>query len=242
MKAIYWVIGVSAAAIGVFIYLMLGDTQKSIPKIKLSYFVDEKEIAESIVKRLDQELKQNNFFWVGIEPDKMEQLEVVLQLKEGLEKKQVFQTVIVDHELNLKKEWLEKFKAVEVISVKENLKDVANLIGDMEKKNQRYLLLTASIYSTSVIQKNQIRQIKALRDIHPITFSLAYFPIRSELEGNMLFGCNTEDHAGTAGWGCLIANKSRFIRRKIDEKNQKPWLGAMDLIGEKDYMVLLYKK
>lgn len=242
MKAIYWVIGVSVVGIGVFVYLMLGDTQKSVPKIQLSYFVDEKEIAESITKRLEQEISKSNAFWVGVEPGKNEQLEVAVQLKNELAKKQVFNTVIIDQELNLSKEWLEKFQTVEVTSVKENLNALADLLSNLEKNKQRYFLLTASIYSTASIKKNQIHQMQELKGIQPTTFSFAYFPIRTELEGNMLFSCSTEDHAGTADWGCAVANKARFVRRKVNEKNEKPWIGVMDLIGENDYMILTYKK
>ena len=57
----------------------------------------------------------------------------------------------------------------------------------------------------------------------------------------MLFPCVTEDHAGTALWGCTVVNKARFTRRKIDTKNTKPWIGLMDLTGENDYMLLLKK-
>lgn len=242
MKAIYYVISVSLAAIAVFIYLLLGDTQKSVPKITLSYFVDEKEIAESIVKRLDQEIAKANAFWVGIEPGKIEQLEVAFQLKAEIEKKQGFVTVIADQELGLSKDWLEKFKTVEVVGLKENVKELAQLLGDLEKKNQRYFLLTASLYSTAAIKKNQIHQIKEIQPIHPMTFSFAFFPIKSEFEKQMLFSCFAEDSSGTADWGCMVANKARFMRRRVNEKNPKPWIGAMDLIGEYDYMVLLYKK
>lgn len=242
MKAIYYVIAVTAVAIGVFIYLMLGDTQRSVPKIKLSYFADEKSIVQSITESLNPELALMNYFWVGIEPGKAEQIEVALQLKQDLEQKAAFSTVIVDQELGLAKEWLEKFGAVEVVLLKENLKDVANLLGDLESRQQRYFLLTASIYSTALIQKNQIHQAKQIKPIQPMTFSFAYFPIHAEDEKNMLFPCRTEDHSGTSEWGCAVANKSRFMRRRINKKNEKPWIGAMDLIGDKDYMVLLYKK
>lgn len=242
MKAIYYVIGVSMAAIGVFIYILLGDTQKSVPKIKLSYFTGEKEIAESVIKRLEQEISQTNSYWIGVEPGKSEQLEVALQLKSELEKKQNFITVLVDQELDLSKEWIEKFKAVELISIKENVKVLAQLLGDLEKNKQSYFVLTASIYSTAAIKQNQIHQVKQISPISPMTFSFGYFPITADLEASMLFPCITEDHSGTSEWGCMVANKARFIRRKIDEKNEKPWIGAMDLIGEKDYMLLLYKK
>ncbi len=242
MKAIYWVIGVAVVGITLFIYVLLGDMQKTVPKIKLSYFKDEQEIAQSINKILYPEIVKNSSFWVGVEPEKPEQLQVILQLKEDLEKIKPFTTVILDSELKLSKEWTEKLKAVEVVSIKENLQAAADLLIKLEKNNENYFLITANIYSNSMIKKNQIHQIKELQPIRPMTFSFAYFPIKTELEKNMLFSCDTEDHAGISDWSCAVANKARFSRRRIDANNPKAWIGLMDLIGEKDYMILLYKK
>jgi hypothetical protein len=242
MKAIYWVIAVAVVGIVSFIYILLGDTQKTIPKIKLSYFVDEKEIAQSIDKRLAQEIAQNNFFWIGVEPGKTEQLEVVLKMKAELEKTKPFRTVILDKELELPQAWIEKFKAIEVVSVKESLSAMGELFAQFEKNKERYLLITASLYSSPLVKKNQLNQMKEKYKIWPMTFSLAYFPVTAELEKEMLFPCLTEDHSGVSDWGCVVVNKARFTRRKVDEQNPKAWIGLMDLIGEKDYMVLLRKK
>jgi hypothetical protein len=242
MKAIYWVIAVAVVGIVSFIYILLGDTQKTIPKIKLSYFVDEKEIAQSIDKRLAQEIAQNNFFWIGVEPGKTEQLEVVLKMKAELEKTKPFRTVILDKELELPQAWIEKFKAIEVVSVKESLSAMGELFAQFEKNKERYLLITASLYSSPLVKKNQLNQMKEKYKIWPMTFSLAYFPVTAELEKEMLFPCLTEDHSGVSDWGCVVVNKVCFTRCKVDEQNPKAWIGLMDLIGEKDYMVLLRKK
>ncbi|MBC7420840.1 MAG: hypothetical protein H7328_08930 [Bdellovibrio sp.] len=242
MKTIYWVIGVVVVSVSTFIYLMLGDAQKTVPKIKLSYFATEAEIAESVTKILSQILQQRSTFWIGIEPDKTEQLEVVLQLKQQLEKTKPFDKVIVDEELALSKEWLEKFKVTDSVAVKNNLPATGEQLANLEKTGQSYLVITASIYSAPTIIGNQLHQLKEKYLIQPTTFSLAFFPTSSEEEKYMLFPCRTEDHSGTASWGCEVANKSRFTRRKVDQANTKPWIGLMDLIGEKDYMILLKKK
>lgn len=242
MKAIYWVIGVSIAGLILFGYVLIGDTQKSVPKIQLSYFVDEKEIAESIERRLSQEISRSQSFWIGVEPEKNEQLEVAYQLEKVLQKTKNFKTVIIDAELNLSKEWIEKFQTVETISVKDSISTLAGLLSDLEKQKLSYLLITASIYSTPLIKLNQLHQIKNLKPIQPMTFSFAYFPTNADNESNMTFACSTEDHSGTAEWGCMVANKARFIRRRINADNSKPWIGAMDLIGETDYMILLFRK
>lgn len=241
MKTMYWVIGVVVVGIAFFVYLLLGDTQKTVPKITLSYFVDEQEIADSVTKRLSQEILQQSFFWIGVEPEKNEQLTVVQKILEKLASEKKFQTIIADQELNLSKEWIEKLHVTEVVMIKENSKIVGELLADLEKKNQPYLLITAAIYSNSLLMKNQIHQMKELYHIMPMTFSFAYFATSAEDEKNMLFPCVTEDHAGTALWGCTVVNKARFTRRKIDTKNTKPWIGLMDLTGEKDYMLLLKK-
>ncbi len=243
MKTIYWVIAVVAVSLSVFIYVMLGDAQKTVPKIKLSYFATEGEIAESITKILSQTLQQRSGFWIGIEPEKTEQIEVALQLKQQLEKTKTFTKVIVDQELNLSKEWLEKFKATDVIAVKNNMDAVGEVLNGLEANAQPYILITAAIYSTPLIVANQIHKLKTKYPaIKPTTFSLAYLPTTPEDEKFMLFQCNTEDHSGTAAWGCAVVNKARFTRRKIKKDNIKDWIGLMDLIGEQDYMVLLKKK
>ncbi len=242
MKSIYWVIAVVAFSVSVFIYLLLGDAQKTVPKIKLSYFESETEVAESVTKILSQVLENRSSFWVGVEPGRNEQLEVAFQLMQQLQKVKPFSKVLVDEELSLSKEWLEKFSATDSVAVKNNLDSTGEMLAALEKSSQPYIVITANIYSAPTIIGNQIHKLKEKYLIKPTTFSLAYFPVTAEEEKNMMFPCRTEDHAGTAGWGCTVANKARFTRRKIDFKNTKPFIGLMDLIGEQDYMILLKKK
>ena len=242
MKTIYWVIAVVVVSVSGFIFLLLGDAQKTVPKIKLSYFGTEAEIADSVTKILSQALQKKSFFWIGIEPDKSEQLEFVLQLKKSLEKNKPFSKVIIDQELKLPLEWLQKFNATDSVAIKSNLTSTGEMLSFLEKNNESYVVITASIYSTPAIVGNQIYQLKEKFQIKPTTFSLAFFPTTTDEEKLMLFPCQTEDHSGTSAWGCEVANKSRFTRRKVDFKNTKPWVGLMDLVGEQDYMILLKKK
>lgn len=242
-KTLIWIATVSIVAVGFFIYVLLGDAQKTIPKIKLSYFVSETEIAESVEKRLSQDLQKAKNFWVGLEPEKPEQIEVALQLKNQFEKKTPFTVVIIDQELGLSKEWIEKFKATEVVALKNSLAQVAPLLADLEIKGTPYFLLTASIYSNPLIKKNQINQIKEQHPtVKPFTFSFGYFPLTQDQERNSIFKCSTDDHSGVSEWTCAVVNKARLIRRRYDDKIQKPWVGAMDLVGENDYMLILNKK
>lgn len=239
--ALFWVLAVFMVATTVFVYFFLGETSKTLPKIKLSYFSDEKEVAQSVVKRLSQELAQNNFIWLGVEPEKNEQLEIVESLKNELEKNSPFAHVIVDEELKLSSDFVKKIKANQVVILKENLSVIGEKLKDLEKENQRYLIITAAIYSNSVLKQNPINILKEKFLIRPMTFSMAYFPASTDEERNMIFPCRTDDKSGTADWGCLIVNKARFSRRKFEFQNKKPWSGLMDLSGENDYILMLRK-
>lgn len=240
---LYWVIVVIAASMVGFVYLVISDAPRTLPKIKLSYFTDEQEIADSIVKRLSQEISANKNYWVGMEPGKTEQLDVIYKIKTTLEKTAPFQKVIVDSELALKNEELQRFGVTESISIKEEIPVVTEILTSYEKQNLRYFVITASIYSTSLLPANPIHKIREkFPELKPMTFSLGYFAANIDDEKNFLFPCDTENHAGVKDWGCYVVNKARTVRRKLEHDNPKPWIGLMDLSGEKDYVLLLKKK
>jgi hypothetical protein len=237
-----WVLTVVATAIGVFIYLILGDTPKTLPIIKLSYFTDENEVADSVSKRLYQEINQNKFYWIGTEPDKLEYIDVAIAFKNDLEKKYKFTRVIADGELKLSKEVLTHLGVTDVVDFKENLNQVGERFSELEKSDTPYLFVTAAIYSNSLLLKNPLHVLKEKFALNPMTFSFAYFPTTLEDEKNMLFQCRTEDSSGISDWGCVVLNKARVNRRKLEKDNARPWLGVMDLSGERDYILVLKKK
>lgn len=243
MKLFYWVLGVVIAGAAVTLYFVLGDTQKTLPKITLSYFESPEEIASSVGKSLPSEIEKNKNYFIGFEPDKANELPVIKAIQSGIEKVNgPFSTVIIDKELDLKPEQLKDWPNSEVILVKENLDQLGDRLSTLEKENKNYLVITAAIYTNSFIKKNQIHQLKEKYKIQPMTFSIAYFPTNAEAEKNMLFPCSTENYAGTTEWGCAVVNKARYTRRKINPRNTKPWIGLMDLTGEKDYMLLLEER
>ena len=243
MKALYWFLAAAVVGFLVYICIWLGDTQKTVPKITLSYFADGTEIAQAVEKRLDQEIGQNSFFWIGVEPEKTDQLSVVTALKSIFEKKNgAFAEVIVDSELKLPEDFIKSLQTTQNIQLKENLDTVGPVLEKLEQDKKRYLFVTASIYSNSFTKQNQIHQLKEKYKINPMTISLGYFSISTADENEATFRCSTEDKSGSSDWGCALVNKSRIVRRKYSEKSPKPWSGVMDLTGEKDYMFLLRKK
>ena len=243
VKIFFWTLGVVLAGVAVTLYFVLGDTQKTIPRITLSYFESLEEVASSISKRLQAELSSNKYYFIGIEPDKHEQLPIIEAIEREIEKIQGrINTVFIDQELSLKPEQIPVWSEAQIIPVKENLDQLGEKLANLEKEGKSYLVITASIYTNSLIKKNQIHQLKENYKINPLAFSMAYFPTTAEEEKLMLFPCSTENYAGTTEWGCAVVNKARFTRRKISPKIEKPWIGLMDLTGEKDYMLLLKKR
>lgn len=231
------------AAAGVM-YFTVGSSPKTVPKIKLSYFKDNAEFAGSIEKELNLEITQNKYYWIGYEPEKENQVNLTILLKQEIEKLNgAFDIVIVDKELMLSEEQKKSFAMTHVIFLKENFAEAADLIKT--NKDKKILVITAAIYSTNLILTNPRAKVFELSQVTPLTFSMGFFPAVIEEERHTLFKCDTEDKTGTAPWACGLVNKARVIRRRIDLEKLKndppPRLGLMDLSGEKDYMILIGK-
>ncbi len=243
MKPIYFVVAASVVALGIFISVSLDGAQKTVPKIKLSYFATPTEIAESISKRLNLEIQKNKSFWLGVEPEKNEYLAVVLAMKNEIEKLNgPFDEVIIDSELRLSNSDLLLLKASQNVLLKENLTVVGDVLSTLNQKNKRYLMVTASLYTNSFIKENPVHILNKKYNLDPMTISFGYFAINPAEEKNILFPCDTEDKSGASNWGCALVNKARVVRRKFEKENKKPWSGLMDLSGENDYMLLLRKQ
>ncbi len=243
MKAFYWLLGALVVGFGLFLSIWLGDTQKTVPKITLSYFSNVTEISQAISKRLDQEINQNCCFWIGIEPEKTEHLDLALAIKKELENKNgKFDEVIVDAELKVAPEFLKEFQATQTVLLKESVDEVGAVLTTLENQKKKYIFLTAALYSNSFIKENQIHTLKKKYPIKPMTISSGFFATSADVENDATFRCSTDDKSGASNWGCALLNKARSVRRKINLKIQKPWIGVMDLTGEKDYMLMLRKQ
>ena len=230
------------AAVIFMIVANLGPSQRTVPKIKLSYFKDFNEFSNSIGQRLNLEIKQQKHFLIGVEPEKQNNLELLKNFKIELEKLVgLFDEVYVDDELKLSDDIKQFLSAKNNLSVKTDWEQLGKVLS--EQKDRRILVVTASIYSTNFIRQNSYNKMKTQFQINPMTFSMAYFPVTSEDEKNSLFPCLAEDNSGTKDWGCASTNKARSVRRKINisKVNSTPHLtaGLMDLTGENNYMILI---
>lgn len=231
-KVIYYIAAVFLSGVVTLVYLTRGQGEKTLPKIKLSYFKSNHEVAESIHLRLQQEISKEKYFWFGIEPGHKNQLEIIAELKNAMEKENgPFDLVYMDQELKLS-----EFKFPQ-ISIKDNWGQLAKDVHATAGK--RVLIITAAIYSTNLIKENPIHKVNEASGLRPMTFSMGYFAAKPEEEKNNVFPCMTDDKEGVAAWGCVVVNKARSQRRRINPEKLDLTVGLMDLTGEKDYMVLV---
>lgn len=240
-KPLFFVLLISFFALGAMIYLNLNDAQRTVPKIKLSYFKSSDEFAQAMEQRLHLELTPENHIWLGVEPELNSSYELALSFKAQLEKiKGPFDVVILDQELNWKPQLVERLRPTHTLQVKEQWSQVAELV--QQNRSKKILVLTASIYTTNFAALNPIHKIKEALQYKPITFSMGYFAIDLEDEKNSVFTCKTEDKSGVSDFSCVVINKARTQKRKINLKKiteEKLIMGLMDLSGEKDYLVLI---
>ncbi len=245
---LYFVIASTVIGVAFFAFYTFQDLNKSQPKIKLSYYQSVSEIADGILQKLEHELRDQNQFWIGVEPNKADHLALAEEMILKLKAQNKIDDVFVDEQLGLDEQQLAAFAMAfpdfKIIPVKDNWYDLA----DFAKKGEldRAAILTAAIYSTSMLPKNPIDKIKTdAVEYKPMAFSMGHFTIDAADEKNLTFPCMTEDRSGTQTWACGILNKARSQRRRIQplaEVANKPFLGLMDLTGEKDYMILLTKR
>ena len=237
----FWVGLVIIGSVSAFVLLVKEKGPTTLSKIELNYYEDAQAVTDSINQALDVDFKQNKFFWIGLEPDKIEYLDLAVTLIDKLKNNQTFQKIIIDGELNLKMDSLAKFGFTDVVEVKENLYELGEKLQEFEKNGTAYILVSASIYTNSLLKRNPLHILKDKYKINPLTLSFAYFPTTAQDEKNMTFACRTEDQTGTADWGCVIVNRARFARRKLNEAKLKNWVGLVDSSQNNEY-ILLFKK
>lgn len=237
LKTIGYASVIFILALIVLIYSQLDTVQKTVPKVKLSYFENTDQFAEAIESRLQQEILNEKSFWFGVEPEKQNHLNLAISLKKQIEKQNgKFDFIFIDKELNLKPEQLSEISTAEQILVRDEWALLADKIETLQDK--KYFLITAAIYSTSFLHENPIHKIKNKIQKNIMTFSSGYFSSDVSDEQNEIFRCSTEDKEGLSAWGCAVVNKSRSVRKKLNLE-KKSIAGLMDLTGEKDYMILV---
>lgn len=245
---LYFVIAAVVIGLVYFISVYEDDIQKTTPKMKLSYFPTVTEVAETILKTLDTELRSENQFWIGIEPQKQAHLQFAEELVRLLKIQNKIKQIYIDEQLGFDEKELSVFAKVfpnfKIIPVRDNWPQLAELYKKHEMNDSA--VVTAAIYSTSMLPENPIDKIKKdYPEFKPTTFSSGHFALNTDDEKNNIFPCFTEDKTGTNKWACTIIGKARANRKKLlsmTEKTEKTYLATMDATSDKDYILLLTER
>lgn len=237
-----WVFTVLVVSVGAFLYLIKDDGLAAKPVVPPQFFGTEAEVAETMISSLPAEILKNRSIWIGLEPQKSEQIGIAAAFVDKLKSQNPKTKVIVDQELALNADELKQLGVTDLIFAKENIFLLGEKLQQLEKDNVGYIFISASIYTTTLLKKNPAYVLKEQYGIKPVSFSFAYLPVTPEDEKSMVFGCSTDDHNGTAAWGCVIVNRSRFARRKFSATSTKNWFALMDSVDESNYILLLKKK
>lgn len=241
-KVIYYIGALFLAGVAALIYLSDGQSEKTESLVALNYFQSNQEFVEAVYNKLPTGTPKEKYFWFGIEPGAVNQLEIFSELKKYLEKQNgAFDLVYVDQELKLPVEAKNLFGNTIECEVKNDWSGVSKTIN--KNSDKKILVITAAVYSTNFLKQNPLDKINTATELQPITFSMGYFAVSTDDEKHNVFSCVTDDKEGVAAWGCMVLNKARSQRKKIDMKKisgENPSLmGLMDSTGEKNYMILV---
>lgn len=245
---LYFVIAAVVVGLVYFVSVYNEDMEKTTPKIKLSYFPTVTELAQTVISQLEQELKNENQFWIGIEPQKQAHINFAEELVFLLKNKNKIKQIYIDEQLGFDDKELSNLAAAfpdfKIIPVRDNWPQLSDLYKKNEMNNTA--IITAAIYSTSMLDGNPIDKIKKdFPEFSPTTFSSGHFALNTEDEKNNIFPCFTEDKTGTNKWACSLINKARTQRRTLQpllKDDQNKFLGLMDLTSDKAYMILLTER
>lgn len=236
LKRIYWtVLGlVCLAGIGAMVYL--GIQPRPIEKISLSKFDNPKIMANAVLLRLRQELQLSPVIVIGVQPQHIEQLEVLREfLNNNREDESLaFQKIYRDSSVNS-----DLFPEAEVVHFQDEFANRLEEIKSFLDKSQRVLIIAPTTFTAQVIpssltfflNKNLTVKQKAL------SLSMIDFPRNREEEKNFEFPCVVEgvDQSGLGPFGCLLLQSSRSKYRKRFQQGEK--IGFVNQIGQSDYLI-----
>jgi len=236
MKYIYWISAAVILASGIGFSVYFGIQPKTIPKITYSHFESPSDLAKAVILRMNQELKGYPIVLLGVMPGRSYDLEVWKAfLAESSVPSLQYQVLVIDADLP---------GAVDMFpgAVRMNfMTDTDRFVAGAKKalsQGLRMAVIVPSIYGSQLLKDSPVSLIKQKSDLQPASFSLVGFPRSTEEEQKQDLLCvmGVNDRHGTGALGCVTQNKARLVYRK--KSNPQKFEGLMDLVGERDYLIL----
>jgi hypothetical protein len=209
---------------------------KSLPKIKPSQIETPERFGGAIAQRLWMEIRENNLIFLGVDPNRPDDLKVWLGFLESLKTPDLsYGFIVVEPALPNKG----MIHYQDEVDMKNDVDRMAEGLKKALETNMRVAVIVPSIYSSQAIPNNPMSVLKSKMNFQPLSISIAEATLNREEESKSVYPCATGsgDTGGLGSWGCLIQTKSRGLYRKKLESGK--YLGLMDQVGATDYLVLL---
>ncbi|MBC7370378.1 MAG: hypothetical protein H7326_02370 [Bdellovibrionaceae bacterium] len=236
MKYLYWICTTIVLLLGVGFSVFMGIQPKSVPKIRYSHFEHPDKLADAIILRMNQELKGYPLIMLGVMPGRPHDLEV---WKAFLAQSSVpgvqYQALVIDPELPGA---AEMFPSAVKIDLKRELDRFIEGAKNARTQGIRMAVIAPTIYTTQILKENPSGVIIKTTDLRPASFSIMGFARNPEEEQKQEIRCvmGEGDRDGLGPLGCVAQNKARLSYRK--EADPAKFEGLMDLVGERDYLIL----
>ncbi|RYZ71376.1 MAG: hypothetical protein EOP09_04735 [Proteobacteria bacterium] len=132
----------------------------------------------------------------------------------------------------------EMFPSAVKIDLKKELNRFIEGAKNAQAQGVRMAVIVPTIYATQILKDNPSYVIKTTTDLKPASFSLIGFARTPEQEQKQEIRCviGEANKDGLGPLGCVAQNKARLSYRK--ESDPKKYEGLMDLVGERDYLIL----
>lgn len=239
-KRIYWSIVILVALAGLTVMIYYGIQPRPVPKIKLSKFESQTVLANSLLLRLREEIKNSPVVFLGLDPDRPEHFEIWKEfLNLNQEPGMKYDSVVIERDLTT-----DLFPDAQKVASKDDFPIFLEGINKAITQGHRMAVILPLTYAVQVIQQNVASNFnKAQNVLVPATsFSISDFPRTREQEKDMPFRCVVEgvDQTGTGPYGCLVAQTARANYRKRFSPGDH--VGLVNQIGARDYLILYTKE
>ncbi len=237
-KRIYWILLVGIVLAGVTTMIYFGIQPRPIPKISLSKFENHTVLANSLLLRLREEIKNSPVLFLGVDPDKPEHFEIWQEfLKQNHEPGFAYDTIVVEQALAT-----ELFPGAEKINLIDQFSAFYQGIQTGVSNGRRVAVIMPSIYSVQMIHNNLDSNFNSKVQVLGTSFSLTDFPRSREDEKTMTHPCVVAavDQSGLGPFGCIVVQGARTNYRKRFESGEH--IGFVNQIGQRDYLIFYTKE
>lgn len=185
-----------------------GIQPKSIPKIKLSSSNSPSEFGIFIHHRLRQELNSAPVILLGIDSEKVEQVDLAIGFIESLRSEHPNIELFVDSECNLKG----KINSVENINTDLFLKEIINQLKSRPINKKQFLLISSVANSNLYSKTNWIHEIRKVKNSESaISISITDFSYSRMANSNQSHRCNENSENEIS----CSKNMDALVRSKI---------------------------